>query len=87
MVDFHRMTYISSTPPRQFPVILQEDEDGGYVASCPLFDGCFSQGNTEEEALTHITEAIQLCAEEALERGELSKEKLPRIGLRFVTIP
>lgn len=82
------MTYtISSSPPQQFPVVLQEDETGGYVASCPLFDGCFSQGDTIEQALTNVTEAIQLCLEEAIERKEFPKERLPRVGLHFVTIP
>lgn len=46
---------------QQFPVILETDETGGYVVSCPSFEGCYSQGNTTEEALANIKEAIALC--------------------------
>jgi len=78
---------ISSTPPKQFPVILQEDETGGYVITCPLLEGCMSQGETVEEALANITEAIQLCLEDAAEHGELPTTRIPHIGMHFVTIP
>jgi predicted RNase H-like HicB family nuclease len=53
-----------------FPVILEPDETGGFVVTCPLLPGCFSQGETVEEALTNIREAIQLCLEEMAMRGE-----------------
>ncbi len=53
-----------------FPVILQPDETGGFVAICPLLSGCFSQGETVEEALANIREAIELCLEEMAMRGE-----------------
>ena len=36
----------------QFKIILEEDEEvGGFVASCPGLTGCFSQGDTVEEAI------------------------------------
>ncbi len=45
-------------------VVLEEDEEvGGYVVSCPSITGCFSQGDTVEEALENIKEAIQACLE------------------------
>ena len=45
-------------------VFLEEDEEvGGYVVSCPSLPGCFSQGDTMEEALENIKEAIQACLE------------------------
>jgi antitoxin HicB len=53
-----------------FPVILEPDETGGFVVICPLIPGCFSQGETVEEALANIREAIQLCLEEMAMRGE-----------------
>lgn len=53
-----------------FPVILEPDETGGFVVTCPLIPGCFSQGDTIEEALVNIQEAIQLCLEEMAMRGE-----------------
>ena len=52
-----------------FPVILEPNETGGFVMICPLIPGCFSQGETVEEALANIREAIQLCLEEMAMRG------------------
>lgn len=41
-------------------VVLRHDEkDGGYVVSCPALPGCHSQGETKEEALANIREAIE----------------------------
>lgn len=51
-----------------FKVVLEEDEEiGGYVVSCPSIPGCFSQGDTTEEALENIKEAIQACLESLAE--------------------
>ena len=48
----------------KFRVLLQPDiEDGGFNVSCPALPGCHSQGDTVEEALTNIREAIELCLE------------------------
>ncbi|HEY9206581.1 MAG TPA: type II toxin-antitoxin system HicB family antitoxin [Candidatus Methanoperedens sp.] len=52
----------------RFKVVIEKDEDvGGYVVSCPSLPGCFSQGNTIEEALENIKEAIQACLESLAE--------------------
>ena len=43
----------------KFQVVIEEDpEDGGYVVHCPALKGCWSQGDTIEEALDNIKEAI-----------------------------
>lgn len=42
-------------------VVLQKDEDGYYVASCPAIKGCHSQGRTRREALANIREAVLGC--------------------------
>ena len=47
----------------ELPVVLTPDEDGGFVVECPLIPGCISQGDTREEALANIREAIELCLE------------------------
>lgn len=50
-----------------FPVIIETDEDGVYIVSCPLFKGCHSYGNTIDEAPENIKEAIESCLEEIKE--------------------
>lgn len=47
---------------KQFPVIIEKDEDGFYVVECPIFRGCYSQGKTLDEALKNIREVIALCS-------------------------
>ena len=49
-------------------VVIEEDEEvGGYVICCPALPGCFSQGETTDEALENIKEAIQACLESLAE--------------------
>ncbi len=47
-----------------FKVLLEPDETGGYVVSCPSLPGCYTQGETVAEALDNIKEAILLCLED-----------------------
>ena len=53
-----------------FKVLLEPDEDGGYVVACPSLPGCYSQGETVSEALANIREAIELCLEDMEANGE-----------------
>lgn len=43
----------------KFRVIINQDEDGVFVAECPSLPGCISQGNTRKEALENINDAIK----------------------------
>ncbi len=48
----------------RFKIILEEDEEvGGFIAGCSGLPGCFPQGDTVEEAIENIKEAIQVCLE------------------------
>ncbi len=49
-----------------YTVLLEKELDGGYHAFCPLLKGCHSQGDTIEEAIENITEAIELYIESLL---------------------
>jgi predicted RNase H-like HicB family nuclease len=53
----------------KFTVILESEEEGGYSIHCPALPGCHSQGETKEEALANIKEAILLCLEVISEEG------------------
>ena len=56
-------------------MIFEREEDGGYHAFCPVLKGCHSQGDSFEEALENITEAIELYIESLLEDGEAIPEE------------
>ena len=46
------------------PIIVEMDEDGYFIVSCPLFKGCHSYGKTIDEALEKIREVRGMCPEE-----------------------
>ncbi len=39
--------------------LIHQDEDGIYIAECPTLPGCVSQGQTRQEAITNIKEAVE----------------------------
>lgn len=54
-----------------FKVLLDPDEEtGGYVISCPALPGCYTQGDTIDEALENIRETILLCLEDMLAQDQ-----------------
>ena len=54
-----------------FKILIEPDEeDGGYVVTCPSLPGCYSQGETLDESLANIREAIELCLEDLVELGQ-----------------
>lgn len=58
----------------KFQIVLDPAEEGGFNVSIPALDGCYTQGDTEEEALHHAKEAI-LCYLEGLEKVNEIKTK------------
>jgi predicted RNase H-like HicB family nuclease len=54
----------------KYRVLIDQDEDGAFVAEVPSLPGCVSQGSTREEALTGIREAIALYVESLEAHGE-----------------
>jgi predicted RNase H-like HicB family nuclease len=55
---------------RRFKVVLEPNETGGYTVHVPLLPGCISEGDTREEALDNIKEAIGLYIESLEADGE-----------------
>ena len=56
-----------------FRTIIEQDEDGYFVASVPSVPGCYSQGKTYEEVVGNVKEALELCLEEAKENPTYAK--------------
>jgi predicted RNase H-like HicB family nuclease len=53
----------------RFSVIIEKDSEG-FFAFCPELQGCYTQGNTYEEVLDNIKDAIHLHLEDILENEE-----------------
>ncbi len=47
----------------QFTVLIEQDEDGIYVAKVPDIPGCYTQGKTVPQVMDRIKEAVQVCLE------------------------
>ncbi len=54
----------------RYRVLIEQDEDGVYVAEVPALPGCISQGNTRSEAIDNIKEAIAGYLESLETHGE-----------------
>ena len=54
----------------RYTVILQKEDDGGYVATVPVLPGCVSQGDTRDKVLKNIEEAIEVYLKDVLATGE-----------------
>ncbi len=67
-----------------FNVILRPDtEDDGFNVSCPALPGCHSQGDTEEEAIENIKDAIIGCLDVLNKRARVhgDAEKIIEVAL------
>ncbi len=54
----------------EFTVVIERDEDGRYLAICPVLQGCYTEGETEEEVRDLIQDAIRLHVQDRLASGE-----------------
>lgn len=69
----------------QLPLIVEKDEDGVYVVECPLFEGCYSQGKSLDEALANIREVIAMILEEKESRQILETYHPQELSLHTIT--
>ena len=69
---------------REFTVIIEQDEDGIYIASVPELPGCHTQAETLDELNRRIKEAIELYLEVVAEKGE--ERQLDFIGIQKVKV-
>ncbi len=53
----------------KFSVVIEKDRDG-YFAFCPELQGCYTQGDSYEEVMENIRDAMQLHVEDRIENGE-----------------
>ena len=62
-------------------IILEPSEEGGYTVYVPGLPGCISEGNTRDEALTNIREAIELYLEPDEEQPRTKKAEVVELAL------
>jgi predicted RNase H-like HicB family nuclease len=68
-------------------VVVEQDEDGMYIADCPALEGCYTQGKTFEEAMKNIKDVIQMCLEELKEEKKKVDLRYPEvIGTKWIEV-
>ena len=55
----------------QFTIVYERDEDGRVIALCPALQGCYAEGESEEEARANIREAIEAHIESHIAHGDI----------------
>jgi len=73
-------------------VIVEQDEDGLYVIECPALRGCYTQGESLEEAIANIKDVIAMCIQELHEEnrgqgGDLDLRYPHIISIERVEVP
>jgi antitoxin HicB len=54
----------------KYRILIEQDEDGIFIAECPALPGCISDGKTREEALRNIREAMEAYLESLRKHDE-----------------
>ena len=67
---------------REFNILIEEDEDGFFVASVPEIHGCHTQAKSLDVLMKRIREAIELC----LEVEEMTTSNSRFIGIQRMTV-
>jgi len=71
---------------KHFPIVIEQDIDGFFIVSCPLFQGCRSYGKSIDDALSNIQEAIELCLEEQYQGEQQDEPANIFIGIRDIEL-
>lgn len=71
---------------RRLPLLAEKGEDGFYVIECPIFEGCYTQGKTIDEALHNIREVIELILERKSAQNVLAQYNPQEISLHTICV-
>jgi predicted RNase H-like HicB family nuclease len=69
--------------PYEFTVVIEKDEDGRYLAVCPVLQGCYTEGETEREAQELIEDAIRLHVESRIKNNEPINQEISTQKIRI----
>ena len=70
----------------KLPLYIERDEQGLYAVECPLLQGCYTQGETLDEALANIREVIHLLMEEKENKEIIESYHPQEISLHTISI-
>lgn len=70
----------------QLPLFIEKDASDFYVVECPLFEGCYTQGKTLDQALKNIREVIALILEEKENRITLKAHQPKELSVHTIAV-
>jgi len=68
------MLYISKRIKMKLKIVVHKAEEGGFWAEVPSIPGCVSQGETMEEVISNVHEAIEGCLTVDMKEFQIEKE-------------
>ncbi len=80
------MTNKLNAKNKRLPLFIEKDEGGFYVVECPLFEGCYTQGKTLDEALKNIREVIILVLQEKNNKERMDRYNPQEVSLHTITL-
>lgn len=81
-----KVNIIKKYKGEKIPLVVEKDEDGFYVVECPIFDGCYTQGKTIDEALKNIREVLEMTLEDSQNQEILDRQKNSELSLHTITL-
>ncbi len=77
---------LSKPTVHRFHVIIEQDHAGWYLAECPALKSCYAQGNTYEETVKNITDAMTKCLQELKAKRQPVPDQLEIISIRWIEV-
>ena len=72
---------------KTFHVLIERDEDGMYVGKVPELQGCLSQGDSLDDLMKNIREAIELCLEvRSGDKEDVKEEQVKFVGVQEIEV-
>ncbi len=68
----------------EFPVVIEQDEDGWFIGVVPALRGCHTQAKTLPQLEKRLREAIRLCL--SVEKGKVSQNKFVGVHQLEITV-
>ncbi|MFW6449933.1 MAG: type II toxin-antitoxin system HicB family antitoxin [Nanoarchaeota archaeon] len=69
---------------RKFNVLIEQDEDGTFIGRVPELKGCITQGDSLDELMKNMKEAVELYLE--VEDGQNNEEKVRFLGVQQIEV-
>ena len=71
---------------KRFHVLIEQDEDQGFVGKAVELKGCLSQGDSLDELMRNIKEAIELCLEVAETKTKVDESQIKFVGMQEIIV-